>query len=138
MGFGQALVLAFAQNSARESHSRRPVNSTNRANPAQDGPVIMVGHAHGGMVITEAGNDLKIIGLVSHSFSQTSVPVDRTCRFAERFAGIEYDPGGGVPTVEQTLKKRRLRNAYAPAIHRVTYGAAIAIICNVQCEIARK
>ena len=43
-----------------------------------------------------------------------------------------------MPTVEQTLKSRRLRNAYAPAIHRVTYGVAIAIICNVQTRDSSK
>jgi predicted alpha/beta hydrolase family esterase len=30
----------------------------------QDGPVILVGHSYGGAVITEAGNDPKIAGLV--------------------------------------------------------------------------
>jgi pimeloyl-ACP methyl ester carboxylesterase len=31
---------------------------------AQDGPVILVGHSYGGVVITEAGNDPKVVGLV--------------------------------------------------------------------------
>jgi pimeloyl-ACP methyl ester carboxylesterase len=31
---------------------------------AQDGPVILVGHSYGGAVITEAGNDPKVAGLV--------------------------------------------------------------------------
>ena len=30
----------------------------------QDGPVILVGHSYGGAVITEAGNDPKVVGLV--------------------------------------------------------------------------
>src|SRR6478736_1095318 len=30
----------------------------------QDGPVILVGHSYGGAVITEAGNDPKVAGLV--------------------------------------------------------------------------
>ncbi len=37
---------------------------TKRALAAQDGPVILVGHSYGGMVITETGNDPKVIGLV--------------------------------------------------------------------------
>jgi len=52
MGFGQAHLSAFAENSARESRSRRPstsrqpcamhnVASTKRAIAAQDGPVIL-------------------------------------------------------------------------------------------------
>jgi pimeloyl-ACP methyl ester carboxylesterase len=31
---------------------------------AQSGPVILVGHSYGGAVITEAGNDPKVVGLV--------------------------------------------------------------------------
>jgi pimeloyl-ACP methyl ester carboxylesterase len=30
----------------------------------QDGPVLLVGHSYGGAVITEAGNDPKVVGLV--------------------------------------------------------------------------
>ena len=30
----------------------------------QDGPVILVGHSYAGVVITEAGNDPKVVGLV--------------------------------------------------------------------------
>src|SRR4029434_9104618 len=31
---------------------------------AQDGPAMLVGHSYGGAVITEAGNDPKVAGLV--------------------------------------------------------------------------
>jgi pimeloyl-ACP methyl ester carboxylesterase len=37
---------------------------TKRALAAQDGPAILVGHSYGGAVITEAGNDAKVAGLV--------------------------------------------------------------------------
>src|SRR5713101_5813501 len=37
---------------------------TERAIAAQNGPVILVGHSYGGAVITEAGNDPKVAGLV--------------------------------------------------------------------------
>jgi pimeloyl-ACP methyl ester carboxylesterase len=37
---------------------------TKRALAAQNGPVILVGHSYGGVVITEAGNDPKVVGLV--------------------------------------------------------------------------
>ncbi len=40
------------------------VAATKRALAAQDGPVILVGHSYGGVVITEAGNDPKVVGLV--------------------------------------------------------------------------
>ena len=37
---------------------------TKRTLAAQDGPAILVGHSYGGVVITEAGNDPKVAGLV--------------------------------------------------------------------------
>jgi len=40
------------------------VAATRRAIAALDGPVILVGHSYGGAVITEAGNDPKVVGLV--------------------------------------------------------------------------
>ncbi len=40
------------------------VASTNRLINVQDGPVLLVGHSYGGAVITEAGNNPKVAGLV--------------------------------------------------------------------------
>src|SRR5882672_9623056 len=40
------------------------VAATNRALAQQDGPVILVGHSWAGVVITEAGTDPKVAGLV--------------------------------------------------------------------------
>src|SRR5947207_9293481 len=40
------------------------VVATHRAIAASSGPVILVGHSYGGVVITEAGNDPKVVGLV--------------------------------------------------------------------------
>jgi pimeloyl-ACP methyl ester carboxylesterase len=40
------------------------VAATKRIIAAQNGPVILVGHSYGGVVITEAGNDPKVAGLV--------------------------------------------------------------------------
>jgi pimeloyl-ACP methyl ester carboxylesterase len=40
------------------------VASTNRLINMQDGPVLLVGHSYGGAVITEAGNNPKVSGLV--------------------------------------------------------------------------
>lgn len=37
---------------------------TRRVIASQEGPVILVGHSYGGAVITEAGNDPKVVGLV--------------------------------------------------------------------------
>lgn len=40
------------------------VRATRRTLATQNGPVILVGHSYGGAVITEAGNDPKVVGLV--------------------------------------------------------------------------
>lgn len=40
------------------------VAATKRAIALMDGPVLLVGHSYGGMVVTEAGNDPKVAGLV--------------------------------------------------------------------------
>ena len=40
------------------------VKATRRVIAAQDGPVLLVGHSYGGVVITAAGTDAKVAGLV--------------------------------------------------------------------------
>ncbi len=40
------------------------VQATQRVMAGLDGPVILVGHSYGGAVITEAGNDPRVMGLV--------------------------------------------------------------------------
>jgi pimeloyl-ACP methyl ester carboxylesterase len=40
------------------------VAATKRIIDAQDGPVLLVGHSYGGAIITEAGNNPKVAGLV--------------------------------------------------------------------------
>ncbi|MBO9636433.1 MAG: alpha/beta hydrolase [Chitinophagaceae bacterium] len=40
------------------------VAATKRAIALMDGPVLLVGHSYGGMVVTEAGNDPKVVGLL--------------------------------------------------------------------------
>ena len=40
------------------------VAATRRVVDAQEGPVVLVGHSYGGVVVTEAGNNPKVAGLV--------------------------------------------------------------------------
>jgi pimeloyl-ACP methyl ester carboxylesterase len=40
------------------------VAATKRVIAVQEGPVILVGHSYGGVVITEGGNNPKVVGLV--------------------------------------------------------------------------
>jgi pimeloyl-ACP methyl ester carboxylesterase len=47
-----------------ETSFQEDVNATKRVLALQDGPCILVGHSYGGSVITEAGNDPSVVGLV--------------------------------------------------------------------------
>jgi pimeloyl-ACP methyl ester carboxylesterase len=54
--------VAIVQNSTASLAD--DVAATRRVLAAQAGPVILVGHSYGGVVITEAGNDAKVTALV--------------------------------------------------------------------------
>jgi pimeloyl-ACP methyl ester carboxylesterase len=58
----QGYTVAIVQNPTTSLAD--DVAVTKRAIAAQDGPVILVGHSYGGVVITDAGNDPKVAGLV--------------------------------------------------------------------------
>jgi pimeloyl-ACP methyl ester carboxylesterase len=62
---------------------------TRRVIAAQNGPVILVGHSYGGAVITEAGNDPKVAGLVYI----TAFAPDK----GESVASLIKDPPPGAP-----------------------------------------
>jgi pimeloyl-ACP methyl ester carboxylesterase len=65
------------------------VAATTRIIHAQNGPVMLVGHSYGGVVITEAGNDAQIAGLV---YIAAFAP-DR----GESVATLIKDPPPGAP-----------------------------------------
>lgn len=65
----------------------------------QDGPTLLVGHSYAGMVITEAGDDPKVAGLVYIAARAPDVGEDYaalTKKFAAApaSAGIHWDAGG--------------------------------------------
>src|SRR5205807_9351016 len=62
---------------------------TKRTLASQDGPAILVGHSYGGAVITEAGNDPKVVGLVYI----TAFAPDK----GESVAALIKDPPPGAP-----------------------------------------
>ena len=62
---------------------------TKRILASQDGPAILVGHSYGGAVITEAGNDPKVVGLVYI----TAFAPDK----GESVATLIKDPPPGAP-----------------------------------------
>src|SRR5512144_1553916 len=47
-----------------ETSFQEDVAATKRVLALQDGPSILVGHSYGGAVITEAGSDPSVVGLV--------------------------------------------------------------------------
>jgi len=65
------------------------VAATKRVLAAQDGPAVLVGHSYGGAVITEAGNDPKVAGLVYI----TAFAPDK----GESVATLIKDPPAGAP-----------------------------------------
>jgi len=65
------------------------VATTKRTVSAQNGPVILVGHSYGGVVITEAGNDRQVVGLV---YIAAFVP-DK----GESVSSLIKDPPPGAP-----------------------------------------
>jgi pimeloyl-ACP methyl ester carboxylesterase len=65
------------------------VAATKRILAAQDGPAILVGHSYGGAVITEAGSDPKVAGLV---YVAAFAP-DK----GESVASLVKDPPPGAP-----------------------------------------
>src|SRR6201989_3368769 len=65
------------------------VAATKRAIALQDGPVLLVGHSYGGVVITEAGNDPKVVGLV---YVAALAPSD-----GESVAALIANPPPGAP-----------------------------------------
>src|ERR1700693_4391989 len=65
------------------------VAATKRLLATQSGPVILVGHSYGGAVITEAGNDTKVAGLVYI----TALAPDK----GESVSTLIKDPPAGAP-----------------------------------------
>jgi pimeloyl-ACP methyl ester carboxylesterase len=64
------------------------VAATSRVLARQDGPTILVGHSYGGTVITEAGVDPKVVGLVYVS----ALAPDVGQSTADQFASIPAPP----------------------------------------------
>jgi pimeloyl-ACP methyl ester carboxylesterase len=120
------------------------VKATRRIIALQDGPVILVGHSWGGAVITEAGDDPKVAGLVyvaawmpdiGKSANQTSEPFGATPVVkeikvdAEHFAslseeGVINDFAQGLPMAERRLVLAVQGQTYGPMFdEKLTHAA---------------
>jgi pimeloyl-ACP methyl ester carboxylesterase len=119
-------------------------NATRRIIALQDGPVILAGHSWGGAVITEAGDDPKVVGLVyvaawmpeiGNSANQTSepfgpTPVLKEIRVdAQHFAslseeGVINDFADGLPMAERRLVLAVQGQIYGPMFdEKLTHAA---------------
>ena len=119
-------------------------NATRRLIALQDGPVILVGHSWGGAVITEVGDDPKVVGLVyvaafvpeaGTSANQTSAPfgptpVQKTIKIdAQHFAwlseeGIINAFADGLPMAERRLILAVQGQIYGPMFdEKLTHAA---------------
>ena len=119
-------------------------NATRRIIALQDGPVILVGHSLGGAVITEAGDDPRVAGLVyvaayvpeiGQSANQTSDPFGPTPGQkaikvdAQHFAwmsedGIMNDFANGLSMAERRLVLAVQGQTYGPMLdEKLTHAA---------------
>jgi pimeloyl-ACP methyl ester carboxylesterase len=120
------------------------VDATRRIIAMQDGPVILVGHSWGGAVITEVGDDPKVVGLVyvaawmpeiGTSANQTSEPFGPTPVLkeiqvdAQHFAslseeGVINDFADGLPMAERRLVLAVQGQTYGPMFdEKLTHAA---------------
>ena len=120
------------------------VKATLRIVALQDGPVILVGHSWGGAVITEAGDDPKVAGLVyvaawmpeiGKSANETSEPFGPTPVLkaikvdAHHFAslsgdGVFNDFADGLPMTERRLVLAVQGQTYGPMFdEKLTHAA---------------
>ena len=120
------------------------VSATQRIITLQDGPVILAGHSWGGVVITEAGDDPKVAGLVyltayapeaGESANDAGAPFGWTdgqkqIRVdSEKFAyvtpeGMLENIAEGVPMAERTLALAVQGQSYGPMFdEKVTVAA---------------
>jgi len=75
------------------------VDAVRRAIALEDGPVLLVGHSYGGEVITEAGNDPKVVSLVyvaafAPDAGQSAASLSATVAAAPLAAQVRPDAAG--------------------------------------------
>ena len=102
------------------------VATTRRAIALEEGPVLLVGHSYGGVVITEAGDDFKVSGLVyvaafAPDLGESSLSLNRTVAPTPESFEMRTDPAGFVKITSkgimedyaQDLSEAELRNLVA-------------------------
>jgi pimeloyl-ACP methyl ester carboxylesterase len=116
------------------------VAATKRAIALQDGPVLLVGHSYGGVVITEAGNDPKVVGLVYvaalvPSDGESATSVSKPFSPAPLLSEVRADAGGFLTVSPKGIaedfaqdlpeKEKQLLTATQGATAAAVFGSAI-------------
>jgi pimeloyl-ACP methyl ester carboxylesterase len=73
------------------------VSAVKRVLAMQDGPTILVGHSYGGAIITEAGNDSRVVGLVyiaAHALDEGETEAGNGKRFPNATKAIKKTDDG--------------------------------------------
>ncbi|HEV7777910.1 MAG TPA: alpha/beta hydrolase [Luteibacter sp.] len=73
------------------------VTAVKRILAMQDGPTILVGHSYGGAIITDAGNDSHVVGLVyiaAHALDQGETEVGNGKRFPNATKAVKKTADG--------------------------------------------
>ncbi len=73
------------------------VTAVNRILAMQDGPTILVGHSYGGAIITDAGNDSHVVGLVyiaAHALDEGETEVGNGKRFPNATKAVKKTADG--------------------------------------------
>lgn len=114
------------------------VAATNRAIEAQDGPVILVGHSWGGVVITQAGNSDKVVSLV---YVAAFMPDDRQSAISLIQSGPQLKVNGILPPDRNGLlyfDKAKFRECFAPeqSIEKANFMADSQQPINVKSFLA--
>ena len=95
------------------------VATTKRAIALADGPVLLVGHSYGGVVITEAGSDPKVKGLVyiaafAPDTGESSVTLLKTVPDSPASAELRPDAGGFLKLTEKGINDDFAEELSAP------------------------
>lgn len=106
------------------------VAATRRALDRQDGPTILVGHSWGGSVITEAGIDSKVVGLVYVS----ALSPDAGETTAQQYEGFASTPEFVLQTVDDGFGYVKLEN-FASGFAQDVGEAEVAFMRDSQAPI---
>jgi pimeloyl-ACP methyl ester carboxylesterase len=113
------------------------VAATNRIVNAQDGPVLLVGHSYGGVVITEAGVNPKVAGLV-YVAAFAPDEGERLADWAQPFgttqAFIELEP---IEDGFVLLSAKRIRETFAEDLSSADQNILIATQGPLQSAVLR-